>query len=64
MITLKIGQEASDEDIVETFAHELDHHIRAWKDMRLGERRAERFAQKILERWRAQRAKTPRLGIR
>jgi len=55
IITLKVGEGVSNEDIVETFAHELDHHMRAWWGRRLGEKRAEKFAQRILKKWRRRR---------
>jgi len=57
IITLKIGEQVSDEDIAEVFAHELNHHLRSWDGKTLGEKRADKFAKKILERWKKKHAK-------
>lgn len=52
IITLKIPQRYNMEKIVHLFAHELAHHLSWVKNKRFSEKTAERFAEKILAKYR------------
>jgi hypothetical protein len=51
IVTLKFPKKATDKQIVELFAHELGHHLSYLKSKRFGERKADKFAQKIVSKW-------------
>ena len=51
VITLKFGQEVSFDKLLYLIAHEVSHHITWIKDKRFGEKRADKLAQKIIDRY-------------
>ena len=51
VITLKLGREVPVETILYLIAHEVAHHITWIKDKRFGEKRADKLAQKIIDRY-------------
>ena len=51
VITLKIGQEAPFREILYLIAHECGHHITWTKGKRFGEKRADKIAKRIMDRY-------------
>ncbi len=51
VITLKIGQQVGYDKILYLVAHEVSHHISWIKDQRFGEKKADKIAAKIIERY-------------
>ena len=51
VITLKVGQQAPFDRLLYLVAHETGHHISWIKDRRFGEKKADKLAQKIIDRY-------------
>lgn len=51
VITLKVGQQVPKETLLYLIAHETGHHITWVKDQRFGEKKADKIAQKIIDRY-------------
>ena len=51
VITLKFGRQVSLDKILYLIAHEVGHHITWIKDRRFGEKKADKLAQKIIDRY-------------
>lgn len=51
IITLKLPKNATDEEIAQIFAHELGHHLSFVKHRRFGEKTANKFEEKVIQRW-------------
>ena len=51
IITLKVGQEVPLNTILYLTAHEVGHHISWVKDRRFGEKKADKIAEKIIQRY-------------
>ena len=51
VITLKVGEQTPFDKLLYLTAHEVGHHVTWIKDRRFGEKKADKIAQKIIDRY-------------
>ena len=55
VITLKVGQKTPLDKLLYLTAHEVGHHITWIKDRRFGEKKADKIAEKIIQRYKGKK---------